>query len=240
MLDGDEPNPGDDTDGDGGSTCSTPTATTTASSTAPRWATTAPTRPPTRRKNHCIADARSARRRPSPLDPDTDDGGVNDGDEDTNNNGKVDAGERDPNDATDDNAATGCMTDGDCGGEQRHGLRRRDQHCSDGCRGRRQRLPDGQVCTSTTRRHRHLRDGSGGAGGGGGAGGAGGAGGSIPSVTSSGSGGGGQTGGGGAASNGGVVAEGGCNCETGSQSNDTGWLFGAALAALFGIRRRKH
>ena len=38
----------------------------------------------------------------NPLDADTDDGSVSDGDEDTNHNGRVDAGERDPNVAADD------------------------------------------------------------------------------------------------------------------------------------------
>ncbi len=38
----------------------------------------------------------------SPLDVDTDDGSVSDGAEDTNKNGRVDADERDPNDASDD------------------------------------------------------------------------------------------------------------------------------------------
>ncbi len=38
-----------------------------------------------------------------PLDADSDEGGVSDGTEDTNHNGQVDPGERDPNDPTDDN-----------------------------------------------------------------------------------------------------------------------------------------
>ena len=40
--------------------------------------------------------------RTNPADPDTDDGGATDGDEDTNHDGKVDPGERDPNVAADD------------------------------------------------------------------------------------------------------------------------------------------
>jgi len=45
-----------------------------------------------------------------PLNPDTDHGGVSDGDEDTNKNGRIDPGERDPNNPKDDNPTD---TDGD-------------------------------------------------------------------------------------------------------------------------------
>jgi outer membrane protein OmpA-like peptidoglycan-associated protein len=48
-----------------------------------------------------------------PLDPDTDRGGVPDGVEDSNRNGRVDDGERDPNNAVDDGGATEGDRDGD-------------------------------------------------------------------------------------------------------------------------------
>ena len=57
-------------------------------------------------KNSCIADA-DPTTKTGVLDPDTDDGGVNDGTEDTNHDGKVDAGERDPLDASDDDTMVG-------------------------------------------------------------------------------------------------------------------------------------
>ncbi|MEZ4365779.1 MAG: Ig-like domain-containing protein [Kofleriaceae bacterium] len=50
---------------------------------------------------HCIPDADPATTT-DPLDPDTDDGGIKDGAEDGNHNGRIDAGEGDPNDPADD------------------------------------------------------------------------------------------------------------------------------------------
>jgi MYXO-CTERM domain-containing protein len=50
----------------------------------------------------CVADADGGTTKTNPLDPDTDGGSVSDGDEDVNKDGKVDAGERDPNDGSDD------------------------------------------------------------------------------------------------------------------------------------------
>jgi hypothetical protein len=50
--------------------------------------------------------------RTSPIDPDTDDGGVSDGSEDTNKNGTIDPGEGDPNDPADDSTITDSDGDG--------------------------------------------------------------------------------------------------------------------------------
>ncbi len=47
-------------------------------------------------KGHCTADADGGTTKTDPLDKDTDDGGVGDGSEDVNHNGKIDAGETDP------------------------------------------------------------------------------------------------------------------------------------------------
>ncbi|MDI1481161.1 MopE-related protein [Polyangium sp. y55x31] len=111
VIDGQEPNPTDDTDGDGtinaldpdsdgdglfdgtemGKDCSAP-ATDPAAGT-------------------CVADGDMGATTTSPLDPDTDHGGVSDGDEDTNGNGVIDPGEIDPNDGSDD--ATKLDSDGD-------------------------------------------------------------------------------------------------------------------------------
>jgi Bacterial TSP3 repeat len=96
VRDGDEANPSDDTDGDGlinvldvdsdndaifdgtemGKTCDDP-ATNVA-------------------LHHCIPDADKGKTTTSPLEPDTDHGGVKDGSEDFNRNGVVDPGETDP------------------------------------------------------------------------------------------------------------------------------------------------
>ncbi len=50
----------------------------------------------------CVPDGDGGATTTSPINPDSDGGGVKDGDEDSNHNGVLDAGERDPNDAADD------------------------------------------------------------------------------------------------------------------------------------------
>ena len=107
VIDGAEPNFADDTDGDGkknvvdadsdgdglfdgtelGLDCSN-AATNAATGT-------------------CKADADGGATKTHPLIADTDGGGVSDGDEDSNKDGKVDAGERDPLNPADDNTGTG-------------------------------------------------------------------------------------------------------------------------------------
>jgi clumping factor A len=112
VLDGAEPNPTVDSDGDGlinaldpdsdddglfdgtelGYDCDGPGTDKTAET--------------------CIPDADGGATTTSPLNPDTDGGGVKDGDEDKNKNGAIDPGETDPNDPSDDNAGG----DGGAGG----------------------------------------------------------------------------------------------------------------------------
>ncbi|WP_437734427.1 hypothetical protein [Sorangium sp. So ce1335] len=102
ALDGQEPNPADDTDGDGlinvldvdsdndglfdgtelGLPCDNEATDTEA--------------------GHCRADADAGATTTSPIDADSDDGGVRDGQEDINLNGAIDADETDPNDGDDD------------------------------------------------------------------------------------------------------------------------------------------
>ncbi|MEZ4443459.1 MAG: MYXO-CTERM sorting domain-containing protein [Polyangiaceae bacterium] len=116
LLDGQEHNPADDTDGDGlinaldadsdddglfdgtedGKGCDDPATDPNA--------------------GHCIPDGDGGATTTSPLDPDTDDGGVSDGDEDTNKNGVVDPGETDPNDGSDDIPTMGTGGGGGMGG----------------------------------------------------------------------------------------------------------------------------
>jgi uncharacterized repeat protein (TIGR01451 family) len=111
VIDGQEANPAEDTDGDGkinvldsdsdndglfdgtemGFNCSNPA--TDAS------------------KMQCIPDGDMGMTKTSPLDPDTDHGGVKDGVEDGNKNGTVDPGEIDPNNPADD--STFIDSDGD-------------------------------------------------------------------------------------------------------------------------------
>jgi len=112
VPDGAEANPADDTDGDGkinvldedsdadglfdgtegGFGCAN--AATNASA------------------NHCHADGDSGATKTSMVNPDTDFGGVPDGVEDTNHNGVVDTGERNPNNPADDRLGDGGAPDG--------------------------------------------------------------------------------------------------------------------------------
>jgi fimbrial isopeptide formation D2 family protein/uncharacterized repeat protein (TIGR01451 family) len=113
LIDGSEPNYQDDTDFDGlinaldpdsdndglfdgtevGLGCANP-ATDTA-------------------KGHCIADADLGATKTFPLNRDSDNGGVSDGVEDANRNGRIDMGETDPRLQSDDTSAANTDNDGD-------------------------------------------------------------------------------------------------------------------------------
>jgi uncharacterized repeat protein (TIGR01451 family) len=102
VIDGEEANPTVDSDGDGlinaldpdsdndglfdgtevGNDCNDPDTDLTAM--------------------NCIEDGDAGATTTSPVDPDTDDGGVSDGDEDSDKDGVIDPGEGDPNDPSDD------------------------------------------------------------------------------------------------------------------------------------------
>ncbi|WP_438017691.1 DUF3344 domain-containing protein [Sorangium sp. So ce315] len=95
----------------------------------------------------CIPDA-DPTTTTNPLDADTDNGGVSDGDEDKNHNGAIDEGETDPNDPADDRPQT-CRQDIDCGGPT-SGMICEEHQCVEGCRGADGNgCPSGEVCTST-------------------------------------------------------------------------------------------
>jgi len=101
----------------------------------------------------CIADADPATTT-DPLNPDTDGGKEADGSEDGNHNGALDAGERDPNVATDDipPVEPGCKTDADCDSAMGSMVCDTDKgECVAGCRGNAETstCPSGQVCSST-------------------------------------------------------------------------------------------
>lgn len=101
-------------------------------------------------KGVCTADA-DPTTTTAVLNPDTDHGGVKDGVEDTNHNGKVDTGERDPNNPLDDNGNLGaCASDTDCG-TSTSGKVCVNTTCVAGCRGTGGNgCPTGQVCSSKT------------------------------------------------------------------------------------------
>jgi clumping factor A len=246
LLDGDEPNPSDDHDGDGdlnindrdsdgdglfdgteaGKDCSNPATNAAA--------------------GNCIADVDPSTTT-GILDPDTDDGGVSDGDEDTNKNGAVDGIETDPLDPGDDF----CQSDADCG-VANDGFVCDDATsvCVEGCRGvgEGSGCPDGEECTSTDATIgicEPTGEGGGGQGGAGG-GGEGGSGATGPGGGGPGAGGGGPgTGGGDAGAGGGEdtssysIEGGGLFCAFGSgKSTGSGALLALAAALLFMRRRR--
>jgi uncharacterized repeat protein (TIGR01451 family)/MYXO-CTERM domain-containing protein len=243
LLDGDEPNPSDDHDGDGkinlldsdsdgdglfdgteaGKDCSHSDTDTSL--------------------NQCAPDGDQGATTTGVLKADTDGGGVDDGDEDTNKNGVVDPGERDPNDPSDDF----CQTDTDCGGAN-NGQVCDDgtKQCIDGCRGigADSGCPSGQVCTSTDATiGQCVPEGTGGTAGVGGASGSAGSGGTAATGGTAASGGTGgasaAAGGGGLAPEGASLEGGGCGCSTPGKSGRTGLLFALLGTALLLLRRRR-
>ena len=211
LIDGQEPNPADDTDGDGkinaldpdsdddglfdgtelGKDCGNPATDAT--------------------KMQCIADADKGTTKTNPLDADTDKGSVKDGVEDANHNGQVDAGETDPNVKADD-LNTGCRADADCGAANSGKVcDEATKACVDGCRGNGgNTCPDGKVCSSQSAVIGTCTDGAGGAGGGGGS----------DRVVASGN---------------GLI----CSATPGNNNDGATWLLGGAIAALVGWRRRR-
>jgi uncharacterized repeat protein (TIGR01451 family) len=143
----------------------------------------------------CIADADMGATTTFLLVPDSDDGGVRDGIEDTDRNGRVDTGERNPNDPADDDP---CAADEECGAAD-DGLvcDLTLATCVPGCRGSvvGSGCPAGTMCTSTDASlGQCVSQGAGGASGAGGEPGSAGAGGAPSGIA----GGGGTSAGGGA------------------------------------------
>jgi MYXO-CTERM domain-containing protein len=145
LLDGDEANPTDDHDGDGkinaldhdsdddglfdgtelGKDCAN--AATNAALML------------------CKPDADAGATTTSPVNVDTDFGGISDGVEDRNQDGVIDVNETDPNNPDDD---AECAEDNDCG-DGASGLICDQGACRPGCRGLDGNgCPDGQVCSS--------------------------------------------------------------------------------------------
>jgi uncharacterized repeat protein (TIGR01451 family) len=227
VLDGKEPNPTIDTDGDGKIDALDPDSDNDGlfDGTELGYGCTGPgTKPmsPT-----CIGDADGGKTTTSPLDADTDHGGLSDGVEDANHNGQIDAGETNPNDPTDDKP---CVADSDCGSATSGKVCNEETRtCVDGCRGTGNGCPDGKMCSSTDRTVGLCTN--------------------IGSSSSSGMGGMGGAGGGSTSSaggndDGGVVAEGnGILCSArpggGNSGSGLGFILGGALGALLIMRRRR-
>ncbi|MEZ4221550.1 MAG: MYXO-CTERM sorting domain-containing protein [Polyangiaceae bacterium] len=111
VLDGAEPNPSDDTDGDGLVNVLDVDSDDDALFDGTELSVTTPDADTDTSKNFFRADG-DPTTHTSALDPDTDKGGVRDGSEDVNLNGVVDAGELDPNVGADDTNAVDSDGDG--------------------------------------------------------------------------------------------------------------------------------
>ena len=182
-------------------------------------------------KMQCIPDADMGATTTNPLDPDTDHGGVKDGAEDKDHNGRIDMGELDPNDPVDDDD---CTADSECGAANSGMVCDDATHaCIDGCRGMDGNgCPDGKVCTSTSVQIGTCTDGAGGGGGG-----------TSTSSTTGSTGGAGGTGGSGGSEPERLVPSGNgifCSATPGNGDGEgASWLVGGALAMLIGARRRR-
>ncbi len=102
VLDGLEPNPASDTDGDGLINALDPDSDDDGLTDGLEMGFGCDDPATDPNAGNCNPDGDMGETTTSPLNPDTDGGGVNDGDEDVNKNGIVDDGERDPNDPSDD------------------------------------------------------------------------------------------------------------------------------------------
>ncbi|MCB9571896.1 MAG: tandem-95 repeat protein [Kofleriaceae bacterium] len=111
ILDGDEPDWWEDSDGDGLINPLDPDSDNDGLYDGTEVGVTTPSPDTDVGAGHFVPDGDAGATTTDPLDPDTDGGGVLDGAEDVNGNGVVDAGEIDPNDPSDD--ATVSDRDGD-------------------------------------------------------------------------------------------------------------------------------
>ncbi len=150
VPDGLEANPTDDTDGDGAINALDPDSDGDGLFDGTETGRDCSSPATDVSQGQCFADADGGATRTSPVNPDTDWGGKADGDEDTNHDGAIDAGETDPNDPADDTLGAPCSTDADCGDSQ-SGVVCDGAVCVRGCRGSGGNgCPSGEECTSTT------------------------------------------------------------------------------------------
>ncbi len=114
LLDGLEPDPAVDTDGDGNINILDPDSDNDGLADGTEAGKDCANPATNKNAGRCIADADLGATKTSPIDADTDNGSVKDGAEDTNRNGKVDTDlmERNPNDPADDVAVIDTDMDG--------------------------------------------------------------------------------------------------------------------------------
>ncbi|MDI1477024.1 MopE-related protein [Polyangium sp. y55x31] len=150
LADGAEPNPSDDTDGDGGINLKDFDADNDGLADGTEAGRSCDGEGTDPEAQKCVADADNGATKTYVLIADTDGGSKNDGAEDANVNGVVDPGETNPLFAGDDVTPPECTQDADCG-DASSGMICTDQHCVAGCRAvDGNGCPDGQVCTSTS------------------------------------------------------------------------------------------
>ncbi|TKD13217.1 MYXO-CTERM sorting domain-containing protein [Polyangium fumosum] len=150
LADGDEPNPSDDTDGDGGRNVKDADADNDGLADGTEAGRPCDGEGTDAAAQKCTADADNGATKTLVLVADTDGGSKSDGAEDTNLNGKLDAGETNPLFAGDDITQPECTADADCGGAS-SGTICQEQRCVPGCRGAGGNgCPEGQVCSSTS------------------------------------------------------------------------------------------
>jgi hypothetical protein len=150
LLDGQELQPGEDTDGDGKINALDPDSDNDGLFDGTEFGKDCSSPGTDLSAGVCIPDGDMGKTTTSPINSDTDGGGVSDGDEDSDKDGVYDAnqGERDPNEKSDDINICACASDAVCGGEN-DGLVCEACICTPGCRGSDgQGCPEGEVCTS--------------------------------------------------------------------------------------------
>ncbi|WP_272423787.1 thrombospondin type 3 repeat-containing protein [Polyangium jinanense] len=147
ALDGQEPDPGTDTDGDGKKNILDPDSDDDGLFDGTEMGKDCANVATDPAAGTCIPDGDMGATTTSPLDADTDDGGVDDGSEDVNGNGTVDNGETDPNAPGDDVVIAECTSDIECG-DFKSGRVCKAGQCVDGCRGTGNGCPAGKLCTS--------------------------------------------------------------------------------------------
>jgi clumping factor A len=146
LLDGDEANPTDDHDGDGLINARDPDSDGDMLFDGTELGKGCSNSATDNAKMQCRADADMGTTVTSPVNADTDYGGIIDGKEDRNHDGAVSPDETDPNNKADD---VECQIDGDCGAAD-SGKICIAGACAPGCRGQGgNSCPDGQRCTST-------------------------------------------------------------------------------------------
>jgi clumping factor A len=146
LLDGDEANPTDDHDGDGKINALDPDSDGDMLFDGTELGRSCNDKATDNSRMQCLADADMGASVTSPVNADTDYGGIIDGKEDRNHDGVVSANETNPNNPADD---VECATDSDCGPAD-SGKICIAGACAPGCRGTGgNSCPEGQRCTST-------------------------------------------------------------------------------------------